>query len=208
MAWWTGSHFTPVSLYSLGFVLPLGHHGDPCPLKVEVQSQPSPFCSLTYQIFRVLKLLRTVSPHSRSLSTLVVNLSNQSVKRGPCQQRGCRFKHRYPQWMGRTQKDHATLYLRPHLMSPPEAPKGCTQQSQVIHWSVWSTNLGCLTWSSYTAYATTQWLGMSNWSILGCFLQATSKLKLPSLSQCWMTSWQIIWSVRPQHSNTTQSFKA
>ena len=32
--------------------------------------------------------------------------------------------------------------------------------------------------------------------------------KLPSPSQCWMTSWQIIWSARPQHSNTTSSFKA
>src|SRR6201996_9375925 len=36
LAWWTGKHFAPVSLYSLGFALFLGHHGEPCPLTVEV----------------------------------------------------------------------------------------------------------------------------------------------------------------------------
>ena len=133
MAQWTRSHFSPVSLYSLGFVLYLGHHGDPCPLTVEVHSHPFPLHSLTYDIFRVLKLLRTVSPHSRSMSTLVANPSNQSVQRGPWQQTGCPVRHRCLYWMGRTCKEHATLYLRPCLMSPPEAPKGCAQQSQAIH---------------------------------------------------------------------------
>ena len=59
MDWFT---LCPVSLYSLGFVLLLGHHGDPCPCIVEAWSEPSSFCSLTYHIFRVLKLLRRVSP--------------------------------------------------------------------------------------------------------------------------------------------------
>ena len=95
MAWWTGAHFTPVSLYSLGFVPPLGHHGDPCPLTVEV-------------------------------------------------------------------------YCICH--------KATARDEQLIQ--------------------------------SGCFLQATSKLKLCLPSQCWMTSWQIIWSVRPQHSNIIQSSKA
>src|ERR1700761_5294091 len=36
LARWTGQHFAPVSLYSLGFILFLGHHGDPCPCTVEV----------------------------------------------------------------------------------------------------------------------------------------------------------------------------
>jgi hypothetical protein len=36
MARWTGRHFSPVSLYSLGFVLFLGHHGEPCPITIEV----------------------------------------------------------------------------------------------------------------------------------------------------------------------------
>ncbi|KAN0125265.1 hypothetical protein V8E53_015656 [Lactarius tabidus] len=35
LARWTGTHFTPISLHSLGFVVFLGHHGDPCPLTVE-----------------------------------------------------------------------------------------------------------------------------------------------------------------------------
>ena len=45
LARWTGRHFTPASLYSLGFVLFLGHHGEPCPLTVEVYSYPS-LCDL------------------------------------------------------------------------------------------------------------------------------------------------------------------
>ena len=36
LACWTGRHFAPVSLYSLGIVLFLGHDGVPCPLTVEV----------------------------------------------------------------------------------------------------------------------------------------------------------------------------
>ncbi|KAN0128148.1 hypothetical protein V8E53_014063 [Lactarius tabidus] len=38
LARWTGTHFTPISLHSLGFVVFLGHHGDPCPLTVEAYS--------------------------------------------------------------------------------------------------------------------------------------------------------------------------
>src|SRR6266404_1658184 len=33
---WTGTYFAPISLYDLGFVLFLGHHGAPCPLTYEV----------------------------------------------------------------------------------------------------------------------------------------------------------------------------
>src|SRR6267378_4182922 len=33
---WTGSHFVPMSLYQLGFILHLGHHGMPCPNTLEV----------------------------------------------------------------------------------------------------------------------------------------------------------------------------
>src|SRR6266404_3940900 len=33
---WTGSHFVPTSLYHLGFILHLGHHGLPCPNTLEV----------------------------------------------------------------------------------------------------------------------------------------------------------------------------
>src|ERR1700691_820456 len=33
---WTGKHFAPTSLLSLGFKLFLGHDGNPCPLTVEV----------------------------------------------------------------------------------------------------------------------------------------------------------------------------
>ncbi|KAF8263676.1 hypothetical protein EI94DRAFT_1596216, partial [Lactarius quietus] len=36
MSQWTGSHFMPVSLYSLGFVLCLGHQCHPCPMTLEV----------------------------------------------------------------------------------------------------------------------------------------------------------------------------
>lgn len=33
---WNGRHYAPTSLYSLGFILFLGHSGDPCPKTVEV----------------------------------------------------------------------------------------------------------------------------------------------------------------------------
>ena len=33
---WTGSHYAPTSLYSLGYLLCLGHAGEPCPKTVEV----------------------------------------------------------------------------------------------------------------------------------------------------------------------------
>jgi hypothetical protein len=36
MSRWTGTHFTPTTLYSLEFKLCLGHNGEPCPLTVEV----------------------------------------------------------------------------------------------------------------------------------------------------------------------------
>ena len=133
MAWWTGSHFAPVSLYSLGFVLPLGHHGDPCPLTVEVQSQPSVLCALTDHIFRVLKLFMVGKPTIRSLSALMMHLSTQLVRRGLDYRKGRQIRHRYPWWMGRACKDTAMLYLRPCLMSPPEAPTGYAQQGQAIH---------------------------------------------------------------------------
>src|SRR4029077_20392339 len=32
---WTATHYTPVSLHSLGFVLYVGHDGSPCPRTVE-----------------------------------------------------------------------------------------------------------------------------------------------------------------------------
>ncbi|KAI0258037.1 hypothetical protein BC834DRAFT_792142, partial [Gloeopeniophorella convolvens] len=28
---WTGSHYSPVSLTSLGYILCMGHNGQPCP---------------------------------------------------------------------------------------------------------------------------------------------------------------------------------
>ena len=34
---WTGAHYAPTSLYSLGLVLFLGHQGKPCPSIVEVR---------------------------------------------------------------------------------------------------------------------------------------------------------------------------
>ena len=60
--------------------------------------------------------------------------------------------------MRKTCKYHATPYLSPCSIIPPEACNSCAQQSQAICWSVWSTNLGCLTWRSYTAYVTMQHL--------------------------------------------------
>src|SRR6266702_1169621 len=38
---WTSTHYTPVSLQSLGLVLFLGHNGAPCPQTVEVCTYPS-----------------------------------------------------------------------------------------------------------------------------------------------------------------------
>jgi hypothetical protein len=35
---WTGQHYSPTSLYSLGFIFCLAHDGDPCPKTVEVCS--------------------------------------------------------------------------------------------------------------------------------------------------------------------------
>ncbi|KAF8258658.1 hypothetical protein EI94DRAFT_1707799 [Lactarius quietus] len=46
MSQWTGSHFMPVSLYSLGFVLGLGHQGHPCPMTLEgIQAAEKAQCS-------------------------------------------------------------------------------------------------------------------------------------------------------------------
>ncbi|KAI9436825.1 hypothetical protein H4582DRAFT_1816225 [Lactarius indigo] len=36
MSHWTGTHFAPMSLMSIGFKLCFGHDGRPCPLTVEV----------------------------------------------------------------------------------------------------------------------------------------------------------------------------
>ena len=33
---WTGAHFAPISLHSLGFLFCLGHYGKPCPYTKEV----------------------------------------------------------------------------------------------------------------------------------------------------------------------------
>ena len=33
---WNGKHYSPISLYSLGFILFLGHNGTPCPKTMEV----------------------------------------------------------------------------------------------------------------------------------------------------------------------------
>ncbi|KAI0257694.1 hypothetical protein BC834DRAFT_839707, partial [Gloeopeniophorella convolvens] len=33
---WTGTHYVSISLTSLGYVLHLGHNGQPCPMTVEV----------------------------------------------------------------------------------------------------------------------------------------------------------------------------
>src|ERR1700677_1824098 len=38
---WTATHYTPVTLQALGFVLFIGHDGFPCPQTVEVFSNPS-----------------------------------------------------------------------------------------------------------------------------------------------------------------------
>src|SRR6266702_146174 len=38
---WTSTHYTSVSLQSLGLVLFLGHNGAPCPQTVEVCTYPS-----------------------------------------------------------------------------------------------------------------------------------------------------------------------
>jgi hypothetical protein len=45
---WTGTHFSPTSLCSLGFKLCLEHDGDPCPMTVEVR------CFTVYYIILVL----------------------------------------------------------------------------------------------------------------------------------------------------------
>src|ERR1700761_3788698 len=38
---WTSTHYMPVTLHSLSFVLFIGHQGSPCPRTVEVGSEPS-----------------------------------------------------------------------------------------------------------------------------------------------------------------------
>ena len=45
---WNGKHYSPTTLYALGFILCLGHDGNPCPKTVEV------FISLCFSIIRVL----------------------------------------------------------------------------------------------------------------------------------------------------------
>lgn len=40
---WTGAHFSPISLYSLGFKLCLEHDGEPCPFTVDVRCVTVPY---------------------------------------------------------------------------------------------------------------------------------------------------------------------
>jgi hypothetical protein len=54
---WTGNHYAPISLYSLGFLLCLGHNGEPCPKTVEVGSCKYPFTSCAQYHIRELKQL-------------------------------------------------------------------------------------------------------------------------------------------------------
>ena len=69
LARWTGSHFAPLSLYSLGIVLFLGHDGVPCPLTVEVCIYSlHQFCSLmTFHI--TIRARKWPSQKSRKLGT-------------------------------------------------------------------------------------------------------------------------------------------
>ncbi|KAN0128275.1 hypothetical protein V8E53_013944 [Lactarius tabidus] len=64
LACWTGSHFTPVSLHSLGFLIFLGHHGNPCPLTVEAHSG-NPLLTVVHQsgIFS-LEILYCICPNA------------------------------------------------------------------------------------------------------------------------------------------------
>jgi hypothetical protein len=55
---WTGKHYTPTSLYSLGFLLCLAHNGEPCPKTVEVCSYSivAPLlCSYSFQGVKAAK---------------------------------------------------------------------------------------------------------------------------------------------------------
>jgi CxC2 like cysteine cluster associated with KDZ transposases len=97
---WTATHYTPVSLHSLGFVLFLGHHGKPCPQTVEV-------CS--YLIFYYLHILISVQGIK---AAYVSNLSRSSHKR-----------HGHPSLLGSIQEDLESLYIGPQLPTPEKTPQ-------------------------------------------------------------------------------------
>ncbi|KAI9429637.1 hypothetical protein H4582DRAFT_2114301 [Lactarius indigo] len=72
MSRWTGTHFAPISLISIGFKLCLGHDGKPCPLTVEgVQAAKEPQTS------------RWRSRHTRSTSLISVEEEQAHSSGGP-----------------------------------------------------------------------------------------------------------------------------
>ncbi|KAN0131064.1 hypothetical protein V8E53_011197 [Lactarius tabidus] len=63
LARWTGTHFTPISLHSLGFVVFLGHHGDPCPLTVEACAHVHPLSNQSLKSRHLNRSSRTMPYH-------------------------------------------------------------------------------------------------------------------------------------------------
>lgn len=208
MSRWTGAHFTPASLYSLGFLLCLEHDGEPCPLTVEVWHWASSLiCG--WHIYRGSELYRKLILKEKHLDRPALNHSKQLMRDRPF----LRLIRRMSAYLHTQEafKEHPTFHLTllsPCLTTLKEAQRGHALLLREIRCWHWLTKLVFLIWRFCTAFARMQEPEMSNFSKLGYCLQALSKLKQHSPSQFWTTSWQITWSARPQHSNTIQNFKA
>jgi hypothetical protein len=83
---------------------------------------------------------------------------------------------------------HCSIILSLCWSTLREAHSGHAQPIRAIRCSLWSMKLVSLTWRSYTAFVPMQEPEMNSCSMLGSSLQASSKLKQHSPSQCWMTS--------------------
>ena len=86
----------------------------------------------------------------------------------------------------------------------PRGPIMYALQSWAIPTSLWSTTQAYLTWRYCIAFAPMLWRKMRADECLAL----SFKLQAYQLLLCWMTFWWTIWSARPQHNSTIQSFKA
>jgi hypothetical protein len=84
MACWMGTHFAPVTLHSLGFVLFLGHHGAPCPLTVEVCHIHLFSSSMITHCLQGIQASKKVQPKAQSTRrTWSTSLKPVSEERAP-----------------------------------------------------------------------------------------------------------------------------
>ena len=187
-----------MNFYSLGIVLFLGHDGVPCPLTVEVCLYwhlywHHQFCSVM-TLYITIRARRWSSWASCPESW--VHPSHFPCGPWPLPPHYCTIP--------RTFRDCPQPCLSHWWSILPRGPIMYALQSWAIPTSLWSTTQAYLTWRYCIAFAPMLWRKMRADECLAL----SFKLQAYQLLLCWMTFWWTIWSARPQHNSTIQSFKA